>query len=453
MNRIMLDITNSLKNKANKQGLEKKMILKTALKLEQYNKALWKSPYGFMELPKNRFQYDAIKKIVSRVRKQGIKNLVILGIGGSSLGTETIFEALLHPFHNYSDETRNRLPRYFILDNIDPHKINRTVDMVRKEIEHTLLVVISKSGETPETISQFMIFKKLMEKNKNFRERIILITDQKKGILKQISDKEGGYDVLNVPEGVGGRFSVLTPVGLFPAAVMGIDIDKIARGALDMSNHIRSAGYTNNMAIVLASILYLMDRSGRNIHVIMPYCERLSGLADWFRQLEAESLGKNSFGPTPMKSMGVTDQHSQLQLYVDGPKDKCIMLLYSALEKRPIPDAFPYIDDISYLAKKDLNGLFHAEFLGTSLSLTEAGTPNFSILLSDISAYSLGALFFLYEMAITYLGHLYNINPFDQPGVELGKIYTKAIMGKAGLEKQKGKAERILSAPKTVITF
>jgi glucose-6-phosphate isomerase len=452
MNHITLDITNSLKGKANQGGLEKRLIYRTALELEQYNRTLRKDPYGFMELPESRFQFDMIKRLSGRLRKQKIKNLVILGIGGSSLGTQTIFEALLHPFHNYSDELRKGLPRYFILDNIDPHTINRIVDIVRKEIDHTLLVVISKSGETPETISQFMIFKKLMEKSRNFRERIILITDQKKGILKRISDKEG-YDTLNVPEGVGGRFSVLTPVGLFPSAVMGIDIDDIAQGALDMSRHIRTAKHTHNMAIVLAGILYLMDKSGRNIHVVMPYCERLSGFADWFRQLEAESLGKNSCGPTPAKSMGVTDQHSQLQLYVDGPRDKCIMLMYSAREKRLIPKTFPYIDDLDYLAKKDLNELFHAEFLGTGLSLTEAGTPNFTILLNDINAYSLGALFFLYEMTIAYLGHLYTINPFDQPGVELGKVYTKAIMGKAGLEKQKKAAGRILSAAKTIITF
>jgi len=452
MSTITLDITNSLKGSGNRGGIEKKAVNKTASELGRYNQALWKNPYGFMELPESRFQFDIIKKLAGRSKRQKIKNLVILGIGGSSLGTETIFDALLHPFHNYGSDIRKGLPQYFILDNIDPHTINRIFDIVRKDLEHTLLVVISKSGETPETISQFMIFKKLMEKGKGFRERIILITDQEKGILKQIADKEG-YGVLNVPEGVGGRFSVLTPVGLFPSAVMGIDIDDIAQGALDMSKHIRQAKYTDNMAIALASILYLMDKSGRNIHVIMPYCGRLSGFADWFRQLEAESLGKNCCGPTPTKAMGVTDQHSQLQLYVDGPRDKCIMLLYSAREKRPIPNTFPYIDSLDYLAKKDLNELFHAEFLGTTLSLIEAGTPSFTVLLNDINAYSLGALFFLYEMAIAYLGHLYTINPFDQPGVELGKIYTKAIMGKAGLEKQRAKADRTLSAPKTVVTF
>ena len=452
MSTITLDISNSLKSSRSRGGLEKKAVSKTASELGRYNKSLWKNPYGFMELPEKRFQFGTIKKLAARCKRGRIKNLVLLGIGGSSLGTETIFDALLHPFHNYGSDIRKGLPQYFILDNIDPHTINRIFDIVRKDLEHTLLVVISKSGETPETISQFMIFKKLMEKGKGFRERIILITDQTKGILKQIADKEG-YDVLNVPEGVGGRFSVLTPVGLFPSALMGIDIDDIAQGALDMSSHIRKAKYTDNMAIALASILYLMDKSGRNIHVIMPYCERLSGFADWFRQLEAESLGKNCCGPTPTKAMGVTDQHSQLQLYVDGPRDKCIMLLYSARERRPIPNTFPYIDSLDYLAKKDLNELFHAEFLGTSLSLIEAGTPSFTVLLNDINAYNLGALFFLYEMAIAYLGHLYTINPFDQPGVELGKVYTKAIMGKAGLEKQKKAADRILSAAKTVITF
>ena len=296
MSTITLDITNSLKGSGNRGGIEKKAVNKTASELGRYNQALWKNPYGFMELPESRFQFDIIKKLAGRSKRQKIKNLVILGIGGSSLGTETIFDALLHPFHNYGSDIRKGLPQYFILDNIDPHTINRIFDIVRKDLEHTLLVVISKSGETPETISQFMIFKKLMEKSKGFRDRIILITDQEKGILKQIADKEG-YGVLNVPEGIGGRFSVLTPVGLFPSAVMGIDIDDIAQGALDMSKHIRKAKYTDNMAIALASILYLMDKSGRNIHVIMPYCGRLSGFADWFRQLEAESLGKNSFGP------------------------------------------------------------------------------------------------------------------------------------------------------------
>jgi glucose-6-phosphate isomerase len=297
-----------------------------------------------------------------------------------------------------------------------------------------------------------MTFKKIMEKRDGFQERVILITDKDKGLLNKIAQKEG-YTVLNVPEGVGGRFSVLTPVGIFPAAMMGLNIDDIMDGAQAMSSHISGAIGVENMALAIAGILYHMDKNGKSIHVVMPYCERLSGFADWFRQLEAESLGKGGFGPTPTKSVGVTDQHSQLQLYVDGPKDKCIMLLYSAQDTRPIPDSFPYLDDTAYLAGKDMKDLFHAEFQGTRLSLTEAKTPNFTFFLEDINGYTMGALFYLFEMVTVYLGQLYKVDAFDQPGVEQGKIYTKTIMGEKGLEAEQTKIEALLSAPKTIITF
>ncbi|MCX5803315.1 MAG: glucose-6-phosphate isomerase [Proteobacteria bacterium] len=452
MNKITLDITNVLSKTIGKEGLDTQAITGILSKLEVYNKTLWDAPYPFMELPSKRFQFKEMKRLADNIKTKNIKNLVLLGIGGSSLGTETIFNALLHPFHNLSEGLRNGKPRYFILDNIDPHKINRIIDMIKKEKENTLLIVISKSGETPETTSQFMIFEEILSKKPNFRDRVVIITDKKKGILKEIVDREE-YPVLNVPEGVGGRFSVLTPVGLFPSIAMGINIDEIADGANSMAIHVKKAVPQKNMAIMIASILYLMDKKGKGIHVIMPYCERLSGFADWFRQLEGESLGKNNLGATPLKSIGVTDQHSQLQLYIDGPKNKCIMFLYSANEKRVIPKSFPYIEALDYLAGKDLKDLFHAEFLGTSLSLTEVKTPNFSLLLNEINGYNLGALFFLYEMVITFLGYLYSINPFDQPGVELGKIYTKAIMGKKGFETKRIAAEARLSTQKTVITF
>lgn len=452
MNKITLDITNVLSKTIRKEGLTKKAIAGILLKLEIYNKTLWDKPYPFMELPSKRFQFKEMKKLANNIKTKNIKNLVLLGIGGSSLGTETIFNALLHPFHNLSEDLRNGKPRYFILDNIDPHKMNKIIDIIEKEKENTLLIVISKSGETPETTSQFMIFKEILSRKSNFKDRVVIITDRNKGILREIVNKEG-YPVLNVPEGVGGRFSVLTPVGLFPSIVMGININEIAEGANDMAIHVKKAAPQQNMAIMLAAILYLMDKKGKNIHVIMPYCERLSGFADWFRQLEGESLGKDNLGATPLKSIGVTDQHSQLQLYVDGPKNKCIMFLYSAHEKRGIPKSFPYIEELDYLAGKDLNELFYAEFLGTSLSLTEVKTPNFTLLFDEINDYNLGALFFLYEMAIAFLGYLYNINPFDQPGVELGKIYTKAIMGKRGFEAKHIDAEAKLSTQKITVTF
>ncbi|MCX5807017.1 MAG: glucose-6-phosphate isomerase [Proteobacteria bacterium] len=449
MNSISFDITNVLSTAVNKEGLENSSITTISEKLHYYNRELWAKPYPFMDLPVNKFQFSEMKKLCEVLNTKKLKNIVLLGIGGSSLGTETIFNALLKPFHNLSDTARGDKPKYFILDNIDPNKINMIIDIITPEKEDTLLVAISKSGETPETISQFMIFKELLG---NAKERIVVITDKEKGILKEIANKEG-YPVLNVPDGVGGRFSVLTPVSIFPAAVMGIDIDEIMEGAKDMAQHIKEKSHNENMAIILASILYLMDKQGKNIHVMMPYCERLSGFADWFRQLEGESLGKNMKGPTPLKSIGVTDQHSQLQLYIDGPKDKFITLIYSADDDRTIPNSFTYIESIDYLAGKNLRDLFYAEFLGTTLSITESNTPNLIIIIDKISGYNLGALFMLYEMVIAYLGYLYEVNPFDQPGVEQGKIYTKAIMGKKGLEDKKETIDSKLSFAKTIIKF
>ena len=450
---ITLDVSNTFSGNIESNGLNRKALSKHISTLYKYNRTLATAPYPFMRLPETRFQFAEMSALAKNIKHKGIKNLVLLGIGGSALGTETIFNALLNPFHNYDKKARGKKPRYFIIDNIDPHKINAIIEIIKPEIDKTLLVVISKSGETPETISQFMVFKKLMKKkNSDFRKRIILITDKEKGILNKIAIKEG-YRTLNVPDGVGGRFSVLTPVGLFPALIMNIPNDDIMDGARAMLAHIKKNAGMDNMAFTLAAILYSMDKAGKSIHVIMPYCERLSGFADWFRQLESESLGKGGNGPTPTKSVGVTDQHSQLQLYVDGPKDKCIMFFYSAQDKRPIPDSFPYLDDVAYLAGKDMRELFHAEFQGTVLSLTDAGTPNFTLAVEEINGYTLGALFLLFEMVILYLGVLYKVDAFDQPGVEQGKIYTKAIMGKRGLDKERSKIESLSSLCKTTITF
>ncbi|MCX5813676.1 MAG: glucose-6-phosphate isomerase [Proteobacteria bacterium] len=449
MNSIYFDITNVLSTAVGKEGLENTSIAAISEKLQSYNMKLWATPYPFMDLPSKKFQFSEMKRLCDTINTKKLKNIVLLGIGGSSLGTETIFNALLKPFHNLSDTARGNKPRYFILDNIDPNKINMIIDIITPEKEDTLLIAISKSGETPETISQFMIFKELLG---NAKERIVVITDRDKGILKEIAEREG-YPVLNVPDGVGGRFSVLTPVSMFPAALMGIDIDKIMDGAKDMAQHIKEKRPDENIGIIISSILYLMDKQGKNIHVMMPYCERLSGFADWFRQLEGESIGKNTKGPTPLKSIGVTDQHSQLQLYIDGPKDKFITLIYSADDDRTIPDSFSYIESIDYLAGKNLRDLFYAEFLGTALSITESKTPNITILINEINEYNLGALFMLYEMVIAFLGYLYEVNPFDQPGVELGKIYTKAIMGKRGLEDKQETINAKLSTSKTIIKF
>ncbi|MCX8021383.1 MAG: hypothetical protein N2745_01240 [Syntrophorhabdaceae bacterium] len=449
---LTIDISTIFKDVIGKEGVERDAFESLTRVIDSYNRELWNRPYPFMELPFTRFEFSEMEELSTQIKSKGIKNLVLLGIGGSSLGTDAIFNALLKPLHNYTETSRGEKPRYFILDNIDPARINRTIDIVYPDRDKTLLIVISKSGETPETLSQFMIFKDIIDGGGTGTERIILITDRERGILNEIAKKEG-YRTLHVPDGVGGRFSVLTPVGLFPSMVMGLDVEGILDGAQDMAIHIREKGPEENIAQLLAAVLFIMDRNGKKIHVMMPYSERLSSFADWFRQLEGESLGKEGKGPTPLKAIGVTDQHSQLQLYIDGPKDKLIIFLYGEDEDRAIPNAFPYVESLDYLAGRGLKELFYGEMLGTALSLTEAGTPNITIRTEKIKGYTLGALFYLFEMVITYLGYLYKINPFDQPGVELGKIYTKAFMGKKGMDKERAKVEKHLSTPKETVTF
>lgn len=452
MKTITMDLTYALAEAVGANGIDASEFTTTLANISDYYARLLAKPFAFMTLPETKFQFDEMLSLADKAAAMDIKNLVILGIGGSSLGTQTIFEALLHPLHNMEERFRNGRPRYFILDNIDPHKMAAIVETVIPDIDRTFLVVISKSGETPETISQFMLFNELMHKSAGYRQRIVLITDKEKGLLNRIAEKEG-YPVLNLPDGIGGRFSVLTPVGLFPSALMGLDIKRLSAGAAGMAAHTVRYDGEENMAFVLAAILYLMDKAGKKIHVVMPYCERLAGFADWFRQLEAESLGKKGLGPTPTKSMGVTDQHSQLQLYVEGPRDKCIILFYSATQEVPIPASFDYLEDVQYLANKDMKSLFHAEFQGTRLSLTEAETPNISLILDEVSDYNLGALFYLFEMVTALMGHLLSVNAFDQPGVEQGKIYTKAMMGKKGLEKEKEHTEALLLRRAKTIVF
>jgi glucose-6-phosphate isomerase len=433
---ITLDITNAA------PGGEP-VLADAVNKAQAYNGLLYDAPLPFMELPARRFQFEEMRAVASSLKGR-VKNLVVLGIGGSSLGTQTIMNALLDPFSGTTER-----PRCFMLDNIDPHTIRGVIDYIRPEAEKTALVVISKSGDTSETIAQFMIFRELLGQA---TDRIVLITDAQKGHLVEIARTEG-YRTLVVPDGVGGRFSVLTPVGLLPALMLGVDIDALLAGAAAMRGHIASAPADGNMAVMLAALLYVADARGRNIHVMMPYCDRLAAFADWFRQLEAESLGKQGLGPTPLKCIGATDQHSQLQLFMEGPKDKFVLFLHAEDASLPIPAAFPFIEDLGYLAGKDLSALFRAEFLATTLALRNADVPNATLRLDTVDARSLGALFFLFEMVIPLMGNLYGVNAFDQPGVEQGKIYTKALMGKKGYEEEARRVNEKLGRSGRTITL
>ena len=369
---------------------------------------------------------------------------MVLGIGGSALGGMALSEALLPPYWNLlSEEDRNGLPRIFFMDNIDPDTMSALLDML--DLSKTLVNVITKSGDTAETMSQFLIIKDRLEKElgDNYRYNIVATTDKRTGVLRQIAEQEG-YKTFVVPDDVGGRFSVFSAVGLLPLALVGIDIDEIINGIKDMDLALKNTNIRDNIAAQNALIHYLLDtKKGKNMSVMMPYSSRLKFVSDWYVQLWAESLGKNkdrngndvNVGQTPIKSLGATDQHSQIQLYNEGPNNKVITFIRvgefdNTLE---IPQIFEYTG-IGYLGGKSINYLINAEADSTRVALADYKRPTVTITIDKINGYNLGQLLYMFEVQTAIAGELYNIDAFNQPGVEQAKNYTYALMGRAGYE-------------------
>lgn len=371
-------------------------------------------------------------------------NILVLGIGGSALGGMAVCEALLKPYWNQlSEEQRDGLPKIYFLDNIDPDQFNGLLDFL--DLKRTLVNVITKSGSTAETMAQFMIVKDRLEKElgDDYVRNIVATTDKNVGILRQISNEEG-YKTFVVPDDVGGRFSVFSAVGLLPFALVGIDIEELMQGVKDMDLALKNTDIRHNIAAQNALIHYLMDtQKGKNLSVMMPYSSKLKYISDWYVQLWAESLGKNkdldgndvNVGQTPIKALGVTDQHSQIQLYNEGPNDKVINFIRikefdTTLE---IPKIFEYTG-VGYLGGKTINELLNAEAESTKVALIDYQRPNVTITLQKADAYHLGQLIYMLEVQTAIAGALYNINTFNQPGVEQAKNYTYALMGRAGYE-------------------
>ncbi len=384
-----------------------------------------------------------VKEYAAMVKGR-FENILVLGIGGSALGGIAVTEALLKPYWNLlTEEQREGMPRIFFLDNIDPDTINGLFEVL--DLKKTLVNVITKSGSTAETMSQFMIVKDKLEKElgDNYRYNIVATTDKKTGILRQIAEQEG-YKTFVVPDDVGGRFSVFSAVGLLPFALVGLDIDEMVNGIKDMDLALKNTDIHNNIAAQNALIHYLLDtKKGKNLSVMMPYSSRLKYVSDWYVQLWAESLGKNkdkdgndvNIGPTPIKALGATDQHSQIQLYNEGPNDKVINFIRvenfdTTLE---IPNIFEYTG-IGYLGGKTINQLINAEADSTRVALSDYNRPTVTITLEKVDSYNVAQLLYMLEVQTAIAGELYNINTFNQPGVEQAKNYTYALMGRKGYE-------------------
>jgi glucose-6-phosphate isomerase len=402
----------------------------------------------FYDLPDRKEDLKEVKKLGNEIKQEmgdRLENLLVIGIGGSSLGGIAVTRALCHPFHNLLPHETRKAPRIFFAENIDPDEIKGLFDLL--DPETTLINVISKSGTTAEPMANFLLFQKhMIEKigEKSYKRRVIATTDPKFGTMRDIAN-DLGLRTLKVPAGVGGRFSVLSQVGLFPAYMAGIDIDALAAGAAAMVKRVNTNDLGKNPAYLNAVIHYhLHTKRGVNMAVLMPYSTALAEVAEWYRQLLAESLGKKHAlsgeivyaGQTPIKAVGAVDQHSQIQLYREGPYDKIITLLGVDNFKNflNIPSLYEAYEGISYLGGHTLNELFDAEKRAAARALVKSHRPVLEISLPEINPYTVGQLFYLYEVQTVFAGYLYNVNSLDQPGVEAGKQYTYSLLGRKGYE-------------------
>lgn len=392
-----------------------------------------------------------VKEFASMVKGK-FDNILVLGIGGSALGGMAVTEAILKPYWNLlSKEQRNGYPRIFFLDNVDADCMSALLEII--DLKKTLVNVITKSGSTTETMAQYLIIKDLLEKElgEDYRQNIVATTDKDNGIMRQLANQEG-YKTFVVPNDVGGRFSVFSAVGLLPFVLVGLDIDNMVNGIKDMDLALKNTDIFENIAAQGALIQYLMDtEKGKNISVMMPYSSRLKYIPDWFIQLWAESLGKEynkngekvNIGPTPIKAIGATDQHSQVQLYNEGPNNKIITFIRveNFDNKLEIPKIFEYTG-VGYLGGKTINDLLNAEADSTAVSLLDYSRPSVTITLDKIDEYNIGQLLYMLEVQTAIAGELYGVNAFNQPGVEQYKNYTYALMGRIGYE---GSAETLQS--------
>ncbi|HEX5830626.1 MAG TPA: glucose-6-phosphate isomerase, partial [Gemmatimonadaceae bacterium] len=405
---------------------------------------------GFLDLPDDTTLHHAVTDFVA-ARRGHYDDVVVLGIGGSALGPIALRTALRSPgWNTLGDAERGGWPRLHVLDNVDPRTIGTLLDRLR--LDRALFVVTSKSGSTAETMAQFLVVHERLRRalGDGLARQLVFVTDPAAGALRALAGTLG-VPALDVPSNVGGRFSVLTPVGLLPAALAGIDTGELLAGAADMRTRCAPAALAHNPAGVFATLQWLADtRAGRHVHVLMPYSDALRDLADWFVQLWAESLGKidaagRSVGPTPLAALGATDQHSQVQLFMEGPHDKTVCFV--AVEAREadvaIPHAFPDVRELAYLGGHTLGELLDVERRATAGALARRGRPNMTITVERVDAWHLGGMFMLFELATAYAGHLYGVNAFDQPGVELGKQFTYAMLGRADADAARAEWERL----------
>ena len=400
---------------------------------------------GFLDLPDERHQVRAALDYAAALPPE-VDTVVVLGIGGSSLGPHALYSALARPLDALRPRAAGMPRRLLFPDNADPATFQAVLELC--PAERTVWNVVTKSGATAETAAQLLVLFEHLEAvlgPETARARVVVTTDPSRGPLRRLAERLG-LASFPIQPSVGGRFSVLSSVGVLPAACAGLDVVGLLGGARAMRDRVLEADLRKNPALFLAVALasHHIERK-RPMVVMMPYADALFDTADWFRQLWAESLGKAAdvdgkpvhVGPTPIASRGATDQHSQLQLYAEGPDDKVYLFVTPAQRpvRLPIPRSQPAVaepEDYGYLAGRDMGELIDAELRGTVASLTRRGRPNATLTLDRMAAPALGELLMLMMATTAFAGPLYHVNPFDQPGVEEAKQLAYAALGRSG---------------------
>ena len=455
-NQIRFDFNNMMSDYIGaEQGIRESDIVAVQNKVKESFKSVvdqggagWQ---GWMDLPFN--QDEIVKDILETAKnvRKDFKTFVVLGIGGSALGPIAVFQALRHLHYNELPHKVRKGPKFYVEDNIDPERMAALLDVI--DVNTTMFNVITKSGATSETMSQYLVIIDVLKKalGDKFASHVIATTDKEKGNLIKLAKKEG-FKTFYIPSGVGGRFSELCPVGLLPAAVLGIDIKVMLAGARDMvKKGKKSNNPYKNMPLMAATLQYVAMNRGKNVSVMMPYADSLKYIADWYCQLWGESLGKavdkdgNEVfaGQTPVKALGVTDQHSQIQLYTEGPFDKVITFIAvdSFRKEVMIPEGLPEFPDVNFLCGNTMGTLLNTERRATEYALQKKKRLNRTIIVPEVNEYTIGQLLMLFMLETAFVGAMLNIDTFNQPGVEEGKNATYAMFGRKGYEAKKAELD------------
>lgn len=393
---------------------------------------------GWLDLPINydKEEFERIKKAADKIKNDS-DVLIVIGIGGSYLGAKAAIEFLRHPFYNQLSKDKRKTPElYFAGHNISSDYINGLIDIIGDR--DFSVNIISKSGTTTEPAVAFRIFKDLLEKKygkENASKRIYATTDKAKGALKNLANEEK-YESFVVPDDVGGRFSVLTAVGLLPIAVSGADIDALIKGATDERNRCINNDFNDNPSMQYAAIRNILLRQGKNVELLVNYDPSVHYVAEWWKQLFGESEGKDLKGLFPASVDFTTDLHSMGQFIQNGSRvmfETVISIGNSNTAINLIEDE-KNTDGLNYLTGKSLDFINSKAMQGTILAHTDGNVPNLVVELNDKTEYSLGSLFYMFEFACGVSGYMLGVNPFDQPGVEAYKQNMFALLGKPGFE-------------------